>query len=99
MGPPYLGIHSGFRTPTSVSDSGRRSTNYVSNVLTELGISTSGRPRLFNDNEPNINFVKGKSIVKGARHMELRMWYNRDEYNSGKFELNHMDGNSYRQIC
>ena len=83
---------SSFESEVDGNTTAFKTANYVSNVLTELGISTSGRPRLFNDNEANINFVKGKSIVKGARHMELRMWYNRDEYNSGKFELNHMDG-------
>ena len=45
-----------------------------------------------NDNQANIEFVKGNNVVKGARHMELRMWYTRDEYATGKYELLHMDG-------
>jgi hypothetical protein len=35
--------------------------------------------------------VKGNNVVKGARHMELRIWYTGDEYATDKYELLHMD--------
>jgi len=46
----------------------------------------------YSDNEAMINFIKGDSITKGIRHMELRLWYTRDEYKKGKFHLDHMSG-------
>ena len=46
----------------------------------------------YSDNEAMINFIKGDAITKGIRHMELRLWYTRDEYKKGKFYLDHMHG-------
>jgi hypothetical protein len=37
-----------------------------------------------------INFVHGEGVARGVRHMELRMWYVREMYQRGDFELLHM---------
>ena len=39
-----------------------------------------------------INFVKGNSGVRGARHMELRMYYTREEYQKGRINIEHRSG-------
>jgi hypothetical protein len=63
----------------------------VSNILDELTIPRK-QARLRQDNEAMINFVKGNSMVKGARHMELRMYYTREEYQKGHVQMEHQSG-------
>ena len=58
----------------------------VSNILDELTIPRK-QARVRQDNEAMINFVKGNSMVKGARHMELRMYYSREEYQKGRVQM------------
>jgi hypothetical protein len=64
----------------------------ISNVLKELHITTDRQAIAYNDNEANIDFVKGNSVAKGVRHMELRMWYTREEYKKGNVKLEYMKG-------
>lgn len=64
----------------------------IDNILKELHISTNMKPIAYNDNEANIAFVKGDSVAKGVRHMELRMWYTREEYLKGNVHLEYMKG-------
>ena len=63
----------------------------VSNILDELTIPRK-QARVRQDNEAMINFVKGNSMVKGARHMELRMYYTREEYQKGHVQMEHQSG-------
>lgn len=65
----------------------------VSNVIEELGINVKKPHLLHSDNDAMIKFVKGEGVAKGVRHMEMRMWYLRDLYAKGKFDLQHMPGN------
>ena len=39
-----------------------------------------------------IEFVQGKGVAKGVRHMELRMWYVREKYMQGNIALDYMEG-------
>jgi hypothetical protein len=39
-----------------------------------------------------IEFVKGEGAAKGVRHMELRMWYTREEFRKGKTGFEHTPG-------
>jgi hypothetical protein len=39
-----------------------------------------------------INFVKGDGVSKGARHMELRLWYTREQYQMGNVDLEYTPG-------
>ena len=39
-----------------------------------------------------LKFVKGEGVAKGVRHMEMRMWYIRDEYAKGDTDLHFMNG-------
>ena len=64
----------------------------VHNVLDELGIVLASVPCLFSDNTAMINFVHGDGVAKGVRHMELRMWYVREQYSTGGILLNYMPG-------
>lgn len=64
----------------------------IVNILDEMGFEYVGRPRLHNDNEAMINFVKGEGVAKGIQHVELRMWYIREQYAMGNIELVHMSG-------
>jgi hypothetical protein len=64
----------------------------VKNILTELGIILQSVPILWSDNQAMIRFVHGEGVAKGVRHMELRMWYAREQYNSGGIVLDYMSG-------
>jgi hypothetical protein len=68
-----------------------KTANRVYNTLTELTID-SKQPRVRQDNEAMINFVKGNASARGARHMELRMFYTREEYYKGRVNLEHRSG-------
>jgi hypothetical protein len=52
---------------------------FLYNLLAQLGIDQE-RPELQCDNKAMIGFVKGEGVAKGVRHMELRMWYVREQY-------------------
>jgi len=47
---------------------------------------------LFSDNEAMVEFVKGNGVAKGVRHVELRMWYIREQYQKGGMLFEHMKG-------
>jgi len=64
----------------------------VRNVLDELGIVLSSVPLLWSDNNAMINFVHGEGVAMGVRHMELRMWYVREQYSTGGIILDYMPG-------
>jgi len=64
----------------------------IVNILEELGFELITKPKLYNDNLSMIRFVKGEGVAKGVRHMELRMWYTREQYAMGSYELEHMKG-------
>jgi hypothetical protein len=64
----------------------------IVNIIDEMGFEYVGKPRLHNDNEAMINFVKGEGVAKGIQHVELRMWYIREQYAMGNVELVHMSG-------
>lgn len=55
---------------------------YVYNVISALGVQQEV-PHLYCDNESMVNFVKGEGVAKGVRHMEIRMWYTREQYQMG----------------
>ena len=64
----------------------------ITNILDELGINRGESALLYNDNKSTIDFVHGEGVAKGVRHMELRMWYSREEYRKGKVVLDYMPG-------
>jgi hypothetical protein len=37
-----------------------------------------------------INFVRGQGVAKGVQHIELRMWYTREQFKQGKFCFDYM---------
>ena len=80
-----------------------KSNNRIMNILKELNVeliySILGLQSLYNpqgqsynDNESMLNFVKGDAIAKGVRHMALRLWYNKTEYQKGSIKLDYMSG-------
>ena len=52
----------------------------------------SDLPQLHADNLATNNFVKGEGIAAGSRHMQLRLWYVRGQYDMGKYNINHIPG-------
>jgi hypothetical protein len=69
-----------------------KSMNRINNILFEIGIEHEKPGILYSDNKAMIEFVHGNSVAKGVRHMELRMWYTREQYKTGKFVLEFMPG-------
>ena len=64
-----------------------KSINRIKNILTELGLEHDPVAVLRNDNMATMDFVRGEGVAKGVRHMELRMWYTREQYKKGGVEL------------
>jgi hypothetical protein len=58
----------------------------VLNILTEMGFTSSSN-KIYSDNEAMINFIKGNSVAKGIRHLELRLWYVREEISKGNVDV------------
>ena len=73
-----------------------KSISRVSNAFDEMELSkiiSVLRPNLaYSDNEAMLKFVRGEGVAKGVRHMEMRMWYVRDEYAKGNTALDWMQG-------
>ena len=63
----------------------------VQNILTEMGFSSNYNKKI-SDNEAMINFIKGTGVAKGIRHLELRLWYVREEISKGKVDVFFMPG-------
>ena len=73
---------------TKAIKSGKR----VANILKELKIVRDPIVQVHSDNEAMINFIHGEGVAKGVRHMELRMWFTREEYKKGGLQLDYMEG-------
>lgn len=64
---------------------------YISNIIREIGLEQV-TPVLHCDNEAMVNFVKGEGVAKGVRHMEIRMWYTREQYRISNVDLQWKSG-------
>jgi hypothetical protein len=83
---------SSFESELDGVTTGFKTVKRVNNILDEIGIDREPVSRLVNDNESMINFVKGEGVAKGVRHMELRMFYTREEYAKGDVDFEHEFG-------
>jgi hypothetical protein len=82
---------SSFESELEAATGAIKSLNKLATILAELGLAQH-EPLLYSDNEAMVNFVKGEGMAKGVRHMELRMWFTREQYKQGKFVFEHMPG-------
>lgn len=82
---------SSFESELDALVSGCKTIEFVQNLLIELQIRTNP-PQVFADNQAMINFVKGEGNVKGARHMDMRLWYSRELYLKSSILLDYMTG-------
>jgi hypothetical protein len=64
---------------------------FLYNLLYSLGIEQE-RPVIECDNKAMIGFAQGEGVAKGARHMELRMWYVREQYKMRNYDLVYKSG-------
>jgi hypothetical protein len=83
---------SSFESELDAATSAIKTVNRIRNILEEMNFIVKEKPILYSDNEAMINFVKGDGVAKGVRHMELRMWYTREQYKMGGISLIHMPG-------
>ena len=63
----------------------------VKNILEQLQIP-HGIPVLHGDNKASIDFIQQKGQPKGVRHMQLRLWLLRENYDSKQINLLHVPG-------
>ncbi len=68
-----------------------KTVNRVFNTLTELTID-SKQPRVRQNNDAMINFVKRNASARGAGYIEQRMFYTREEHYKGRVNLEHRSG-------
>jgi hypothetical protein len=71
---------------------GFKAANKMNNILEDMHIHHDTQSIVHNDNLAAIKFVQGEGVAKGVRHMELRMWYTREQYARGKLLLKHKKG-------
>lgn len=64
----------------------------IRNTADEMGINIQKPSLLYSDNLAMIKFVKGEGVAKGIRHVEMSMWYTREEFSKGNFEFEYMPG-------
>jgi hypothetical protein len=83
---------SSFENELVGSTSAFKNANRVDNILTEIHIQRADIPTVYNDNQAVLDFIRGNSISKGSRHMELRQWYTRLEYQAGKVKADYLKG-------
>jgi hypothetical protein len=69
-----------------------KNANRINNILTEFNVKTAGKPTVYNDNAAVLEFIRGNNVVKGARHMALRQWYTKLEYQGGKVDVAYLKG-------
>jgi hypothetical protein len=81
-----------FEAELDGSTTGTKHIKRVKNILIELGLILKSVPILWSDNQAMIKFLHGEGTAKGVRHMELRMWYCREQYKSGALVLDYMSG-------
>ena len=81
-----------FESELDGATSGVKTINRVNNRLTEMQLAFAEISKLFSDNEAMIKFIQGEGLAKGVRHIELRMWYCRDEIKKGNISVNFMPG-------
>lgn len=63
----------------------------INNILEELGLKIGSSATLFSNNKAMIEFVHGNS-AKGCGHMELRLWYTREQNHKGNAVLRYIGG-------
>jgi hypothetical protein len=71
---------------------GYKRVSRITNIIDEIRLTLSATPKLWSDNKAMIDFVQSKSVAKGVRHMELRLWYIREKYKENSCVLDYMAG-------
>jgi hypothetical protein len=66
----------------------------VSNVLREFNQPEAQIPEIKGDNNAVVEFITGNGVARGVRHMELRQWYMREQYQMHSTKFQHIDGKS-----
>ena len=84
----YLNIFEGELDSTCILF---KSMHRVINELHEF-CSVGHTAKAFGDNLAVVEFIQGRGFPKGVRHMQLRMWYVREQYLAGVIDLDHMAG-------
>jgi hypothetical protein len=83
---------SSFETELDGVAKGLKGSGRVCNVVHELRQKLKNLPKVWSDNLAMVRFVHGEGVAKGVRHMELRMWYDRERYKKGNVLVEWMSG-------
>jgi hypothetical protein len=54
-------------------------------TVTEWGFEWESMPRVLGDNAAVADFIEGRGMAKGVRHMRLRQWYLRENYQMSRY--------------
>ena len=66
----------------------------IENTMQDLHIENHDpQPIIYNDNKAMIDYIHGDGTAKGVRHMQLRLWYLREQYKKGYLSMQYMPGN------
>jgi hypothetical protein len=85
---------SSFESELEAATQAIKSLRKFSNILNEMQIGSNHiESNLYSDNLAMVNFIKGDGIAKGVRHMEVRMFFTREQYMLKHFNIYYMAGN------
>ena len=69
-----------------------KSVTRIKNILSELKVALNPIAELYCDNLALVDFIKGNGEPKGLKHIALRLWAARDDYNYNQLKIQHLPG-------
>jgi hypothetical protein len=66
--------------------------NRIKNILVQYILDTNIPHDIHGDNLAVVEFVEGRGIAKGVRHMQLRLWYLREQHMLSNIRFAHVPG-------
>jgi hypothetical protein len=71
---------------------GMKTALYLQHLLSSLNTDIAMPATIYADNKAMLDFVNGEGSLRGSRHMDLRLWFSRENLQRGRFLLKYMSG-------
>jgi hypothetical protein len=83
---------SSFESELDALTDGMKTALYLQQLLATLNTDCTVPATIYADNQAMIDFVNGEGSLRGSRHMDLRLWFSRENLQRGRFLLRYMPG-------
>lgn len=81
-----------FESELAALTDGMKTALYLQHLLTSLNTDITIPATIYADNKAMLDFVNGEGSLRGSRHMDLRLWFSRENLQRGRFLLKYMPG-------